>query len=178
VTTPTDRHVLVCGPGSDDSTLIEALGALGWTPADPHATTPVDLLVTAPAPQDGDGTWSAAAAMDATGEVILGITEQRDRLRSGRGLVVVAVATPPGRAAVRSAGDGVVAAALAMSVQLLAVDWAADGVRCLLVVTGGDGGEPLARLAHWLAAPDAPALSGQTIDMAAVDHATLRAPGA
>ena len=116
--------------------------------------------------------------MDATGEVILGITEQRDRLRSGRGLVVVAVATPPGRAAVRSAGDGVVAAALAMSVQLLAVDWAADGVRCLLVVTGGDGGEPLARLVHWLAAPDAPALSGQTIDMAAVDHATLRAPGA
>ena len=100
MTTPTDRHVLVCGPGSDDSTLIEALGALGWTPADPHATTPVDLLVTAPAPQNGDGTWSAAAAMEATGEVILGITEQRDRLRSGRGLVVVAVATPPGRAAI------------------------------------------------------------------------------
>jgi hypothetical protein len=177
VTAPTGRHVLVCGPGSD-GTLIEALRALGWTPTDPHATTPVDLLVIAPAPQDDDGTWAAAAAMDATGEVILGITEHRDRLRSGRGLVVVAVATPPGRAAVRSAGDGVVAAALAMSVQLLAVDWAADGVRCLLVVTGGDGGEPLARLAHWLAAPDAPALSGQTIDMAAVDHATLRAPGA
>jgi hypothetical protein len=78
---------------------------------------------------------------------------------------------------VGSAGDGVVAAALAMSVQLLAVDWARDGVRCLLVVTG-DTGEPLARLAHWLAAPDAPALSGQTIDMAAVEHATLRAPGA
>lgn len=178
MTAPTDRHVLVCGPGSD-STLIEALRALGWTPADPHATTPVDLLVIAPAPQDGgDGTWSAAAAMDATGEVIRGITERRERLRSGRGLVVVAVATPPGRATVRSAGNGVVAAALAMSVQLLAVDWAPDGVRCLLVVTGGDGGEPLARLAHWLAAPDAPALSGQTIDMAAVDHATLRAPGA
>jgi hypothetical protein len=182
VTAPTDRHVLVCGPGSDDSTLIEALGALGWTPADPHATTPLSLLLITPTPQDrGDGTWSAAAAMDATGEVIRGVTERRERLRSGRGLVVVAVATPPGRAAVRSAGDGVVAAALAMSVQLFAVDWAPDGIRCLLVVTGGDGGdggEPLARLAHWLAAPDAPALSGQIIDMAAVDHATLRAPGA
>jgi hypothetical protein len=178
VTTPTDRHVLVCGPGSD-GTLIEALGALGWTPADPHATTPVGLLVITPTPQDGDdGTWSAAAAMDATAEVIRGITERRERLRSGRGLVVVAVATPPGRAAVRSAGDGVVAAALAMSVQLFAVDWAPDGVRCLLVVTGGDGGEPLARLANWLAAPGAPALTGQTIDMGAVEHATLRAPGA
>jgi hypothetical protein len=178
VTAPTHRHVLVCGPGSD-STLIEALCALGWTPADPHATSPVSLLVITPAPQDGDdGTWSVAAAMDATGEVIRGITEHRERLRSGRGLVVVAVATPPGRAAVRSAGDGVVAAALAMSVQLFAVDWAPDGIRCLLVVTGGNGGEPLARLAHWLTAPDAPALTGQTIDLAAVDHATLRAPGA
>lgn len=178
MTAPTDRHVLVCGPGSD-GTLIEALGALGWTPADPHATTPVGLLVITPTPQDcDDGTWSMAAAMDATAEVIRGITERRERLRSGRGLVVVAVATPPGRAAVRSAGDGVVAAALAMSVQLLAVDWAPDGVRCLLVVNGGDGAEPLARLAHWLAAPDAPALTGQTIDVAAVNHATLRAPGA
>jgi hypothetical protein len=177
VTTPTDRHVLVCGPGS--TLIIEALDALGWTPADPHANTPLSLLVITPTPQDGgDGTWSAAGAVDATAEVIRGITERRERLRSGRGLVVVAVATPPGRAAVRSAGDGVVAAALAMSVQLFAVDWAPDGVRCLLVVTGGDGGEPLARLAHWLAAPDAPALTGQTIDLAAVDHATLRAPGA
>ena len=178
MTAPTDRNVLVCGPGSD-GTLIEVLGALGWTPADPDTTTPLSLLVIAPAPQDGsDGTWSPAAAMAATGEVIRGITALRERLRSGRGLVVVAVATPPGRAAVRSAGDGVVAAALAMSVQLFAVDWAVDGIRCLLVVTGGAGGEPLTRLVHWLAAPDAPALSGQTIDMAAVDHATLRAPGA
>jgi hypothetical protein len=64
-----------------------------------------------------------------------------------------------------------------MSVQLFAVDWAADGIRCLLVVTGGAGGDSLARLAHWLAAPDAPPLTGQTIDMAAADHATLRAPG-
>jgi hypothetical protein len=178
VTPPTDRHVLVCGPGSDVA-LVEALGVLGWTPADPDADTPVGLLIVTPASQDGDdGTWSAAAAMDATAGVILRITECRERLRSGHGLVLVAVAAPPGRAAVHSAGDGVVAAALAMSVQLLAVDWAGDGVRCLLVVTGGTGGEPLARLAHWLAAPDAPALTGQTIDMAAVDHATLRAPGA
>lgn len=178
MTAPTDSQVLVYGPGSDVA-LIEALGALGWTPADPHASTPLGLLIVTPASQDGDdGTWSAAAAMDATAEVILRITECRERLRSGRGLVLVAVAAPPGRAAVRSAGDGVVSAALAMSVQLFAVDWAADGVRCLLVVTGGAGGEPLARLAHWLAAPEAPALSGQTIDMAAVDHATLRAPEA
>jgi hypothetical protein len=174
VTAPTDREVLVCG---GDDTLVEALRALGWTPADPAATAPLGLLVIAPAPQD-DGEWSAAAAMDATAEVIGGIIDRRDRLLSGRGLVVVAVSTPPGRAAVRSAGDGVVAAALAMTVQVLAVDWAPDGVRCLLVVTGGDAGEPLARLAHWLAAPDAPALTGQTIDMAAVEHATLRAPGA
>jgi hypothetical protein len=173
VTAPTDREVLVCG---SHGALVGALRALGWTPADPHATTPLGLLVIAPAAQD-DGDWSAAAAMEATAEVICGITDRRDRLRSGRGLAVVAVSTPPARAAVGSAGDGVVAAALAMSVQLLAVDWARDGVRCLLVVTG-DAGEPLARLAHWLAAPDAPALSGQIIDMAAVEHATLRAPGA
>jgi hypothetical protein len=178
VTALTDRHVVVCGPGSD-GTLVETLRALGWTSVDPDATTPLDLLIIEPAPQeDSDATWSAAAAMDETAEVIRGITERRERLRSGRGLVVVAVATPPGRAAVRSAGNGVVSAALAMSVQLLAVDWAADGVRCLLVVTGGDAGAPLARLLHWLAAPDAPALSGQTIDMAAVEHATLRLPGA
>lgn len=176
MTAPTGRYALVYGPGS--STLIDALRLLGWAPADPDATTPVDLLVIAPAPQDDGDEWSAAAAMDATAEVILGITERRERLRAGRGLVVVAVATPPGRAAVRLAGDGVVSAALAMSVQLLAVDWAPDGVRCLLVVTGGDGSEALARLVHWLAAPDAPTLSGQTIDMAAVEHATLRAPGA
>lgn len=177
MTAPTDAQVLVCGPGND-SALVEALGARGWTAADPHANTPLGLLVITPASQDGNGTWSAAAAMDATADVILRITESRDRLRSGRGLVVVAVGAPPGRAAVRSAGDGVVAAALAMSVQLLAADWAADGVRCLLVVTGGTGGEPLARVVDWLAAPGAPALSGQTIDLAAVDHATLRAPGA
>lgn len=174
MTGPTGREVLVCG---GDDTLVEALRALGWTPADPHATTPLDLLVIAPATQ-GDGEWSAVAAMEATAAVIGGIVDRRDRLRSGAGLVVVAVSTPPGRAAVRSAGNGVVAAALAMSVQVLAVDWAPDGVRCLLVVTGGDAGEPLARLVHWLAAPDAPALTGQTIDVAAVDHATLRAPGA
>jgi NAD(P)-dependent dehydrogenase (short-subunit alcohol dehydrogenase family) len=178
VTAPTDSQVLVFGPDTDIA-LIEALGAQGWTPADPHANTPVGLLIITPASQDGDdGTWSAAAAMDATADVILRITESRERLRSGRGLVVVAVAAPPGRAAVRSAGDGVVAAALAMTVQLLAADWAPDGVRCLLVVTGDTGGEPLARLTHWLASPAAPALSGQTIDLAAVDHATLRAPGA
>jgi NAD(P)-dependent dehydrogenase (short-subunit alcohol dehydrogenase family) len=174
MTGPTRREVLVWG---GDDTLAEALRGLGWTPADPHATTSLGLLVIAPAPQ-GDGEWSAAAAMEATAAVIGGIVDRRERLRSGRGLVVVAVATPPGRAAMRSAGDGVVAAALAMSVQLLAVDWAPDGVRCLLVVTGGNRGEPLARLVHWLAAPDALALTGQTIDMAAVDHATLRAPGA
>jgi hypothetical protein len=137
VTGPTGREVLVCG---GDDTLVEALRALGWTPADPHATTPLDLLVIAPATQ-GDGEWSAVAAMEATAAVIGGIVDRRDRLRSGAGLVV-------------------------------------DGVRCLLVVTGGDAGEPLARLVHWLAAPDAPALTGQTIDVAAVDHATLRAPGA
>ena len=175
VTGPTGREVLVCG---GDDTLVETLRALGWTPADPHATTPLGLLVIAPAPQDdGDGTWSATGAMEATAAVIGGIVDRRDRLRSGAGLVVVAVPTPPGRAAVRSAGDGIVAAALAMSVQVLAVDWARDGVRCLLVVTGGDAGEPLARIVHWLAAPDAPALTGQTIDMAAVAHATLSAPG-
>jgi hypothetical protein len=172
VTAPTDREVLVCG---SHGALVGSLRALGWTPADPHATTPLGLLVIAPAAQDDD--WSAAAAMEATAEVIRGITDRRDRLRSGRGLAVVVVSAPPGRAAVGSAGDGVVTAALAMSVQLLAVDWARDGVRCLLVVAG-DAGEPLARLVHWLAAPDAPALSGQTIDMAAVEHATLRAPGA
>jgi hypothetical protein len=134
------------------------------------------LLVIAPTPQGGDE-WSAAEAMAATAAVIGEIVDRRERLRSGAGLVVVAVPSPPGRAAVRSEGDGVVAAALAMSVQVLAVDWAPDGVRCLLVVTGGDAGEPLARLVHWLAAPDAPALTGQTIDMAAVAHATLRTPG-
>jgi hypothetical protein len=177
VTGQAGRQVLVCGAGRD-GTLIETLCGLGWTPADPDAKTPLDLLVIAPAAQrDGDETWSAAAAMEATAEVVRGITERRERLRAGRGLVVVAVATPPDRAAVRSAGSGVVATALAMSVQLLAVDWAPAGVRCLLAVTGGDDGEPLARLAHWLAAPDAPALSGQTIDMAAVEHATLGAPG-
>lgn len=177
MTAPPGSQVLVSGP-SNDIALTAALDALGWTPADPHANTPVGLLVVTPASQDGDGAWSAAAAMDATADVILRITESRDRLRSGRGLVVVAVAAPPGRAAMRSAGDGVVAAALAMAVQLLAADWAPDGIRCLLVVTGDTGGEPLARLAHWLAAPTAPPLSGQTIDLAAVDHATLRAPGA
>jgi hypothetical protein len=135
------------------------------------------LLVITPPPQ-GHDEWSAAGAMAATAAVIGEIVDRRDRLRSGAGLVVVAVPTPPGRAAVRSAGDGVVAAALAMSVQVLAVDWASDAIRCLLVVTGADAGEPLARLVHWLAAPDAPALTGQTIDMAAVAHATLRAPGA
>ncbi len=168
----TGREVLVCG---GDGTLVETLRELGWTPADPDATTPLDLLIVEPAPQ-AEGEWSAAAAMDATADVIVGITDRRERLRAGRGLVVVAVATPPGRATVRSAGDGVVAAALAMAVQVLAVDWAPDGVRCLLVVRGA--GATLARVVHWLAAPDAPALTGQTIDLAAVEHATLRAPGA
>jgi hypothetical protein len=172
VTAP-GREVLVCG---GDGTIVEALRALGWAHADAQAATPLGLLVIAPAAQD-DGEWSAAA-MAATAGVIGEILEHRDRLRAGGGLVVVTVTTPPGRAAVGSAGDGVVAAALAMAVQVLAVDWAPDGVRCLLVVTGGDAGEPLARLVHWLAAPDAPALTGQTIDMAAVEHATLRAPGA
>lgn len=174
MTEPVGRDVLVCG-GHD--ALVETLHALGWTPANPQAATPLSLLVITPTLQ-GDGEWSAASAMDATAAVIGEIVDRRDRLRSGAGLVVVAVPTPPGRAAVRSAGDGVVAAALAMSVQVLAVEWAHDGVRCLLVVTGGDGGEPLARLVHWLTAPGAPALTGQTIDMAAVAHATLQAPGA
>jgi hypothetical protein len=173
VTAPTGRHVLVC---RGDGTLVETLRALGWTPADPDAATPLDLLIIEPAPQD-DGEWSAAAAMDTTADVIRGITERRERLQAGRGLVVVAVAAPPGRAAVRSAGDGVVAAALAMAVQVLAVDWAPDGVRCLLVVTDDDHGASLARLAHWLAAPEAPALTAQTIDMAGDQHATLRATG-
>lgn len=173
MTGPADREVLVCG---GDDTLVETLHALGWIPADPHAATPLSLLVITPALQ-GDDEWSPASAMEATAAVIGGIVDRRDRLRSGLGLVVVAVPAPPGRATVRSAGDGVVAAALAMSVQVLAVDWASEGVRCLLVVTGGDDGEPLARLVHWLAAPDAPALTGQTIDMAAVAHATLQAPG-
>jgi hypothetical protein len=173
VTEPADREVLVCG---GDATLVETLRALGWTPADPEAATPLSLLVITPTPQ-GDGEWSAASAMAATAAAIGGIVDRRDRLRSGAGLVVVAVPTPPGRAAVRSAGDGVVAAALAMSVQVLAVDWAPDGVRCLLVVTGGNAGEPLASLVHWLTAPGAPTITGQTIDMAAVAHATLQAPG-
>ncbi|WP_029112901.1 hypothetical protein [Mycobacterium sp. URHB0044] len=170
----TGREVLVCGR---DGTLLETLGDLGWTPADADATTPLDLLIIEPAPQ-AEGEWSAAAAMDATAEAIRGITGRRERLLARRGLVVVAVGSPPARAALRSAGDGVVAAALAMAVQVLAVDWAADGVRCLLVVTGDDRGAALARLLHWLAAPDAPALTGQTIDLGAVEHATLRAPGA
>jgi hypothetical protein len=168
----TGREVLVCG---GDGAVLDALRELGWTQADPDATTPLDLLIIEPSPQ-AEGDWSAAAAMDATANVIGDITGRRGRLRAGRALVVVAVATPPDRAAVRSAGDGVVAAALAMAMQVLAVDWAPDGVRCLLVVTSGVG-SPLARLVHWLAAPDAPALTGQTIDLAAVEHATLRAPG-
>lgn len=173
MTGPVGREVLVCG---GDDTLVETLHSLGWVPADPRAGAPLSLLVITP-PLQGDGEWSPASAMEATAAVIGGIVDRRDRLRSGAGLVVVAVPVPPGRAAVRSAGDGVVAAALAMSVQVLAVDWAPDGVRCLLVVTGGNAGEPLASLVHWLAAPDAPTLTGQTIDMAAVAHATLQAPG-
>jgi NAD(P)-dependent dehydrogenase (short-subunit alcohol dehydrogenase family) len=167
------REALVCG---GDDTVVEALRALGWTPGDTQAATPLGLLVIAPPAQDDDE-WSAAAAMAATAGAIGEILVHRDRLRAGGGLVVVAVTGSPDRATAGSGGDGVVAAALAMAVQVLAVDWAPDGVRCLLVVTGGCAGEPLARIAHWLADPDAPALTGQTIDMAAVEHATLRAPG-
>ncbi|MBS1694043.1 MAG: hypothetical protein JST91_17675 [Actinobacteria bacterium] len=163
---------------SDGDILSGELAALGWTVEDRDADTPLDLLIVAPAPQPPTGhMWSPGDAMDAVAEVIDRIVAQRDRLRSRHGLAVVAVADSAQHAAVARAAGGVVSAALAMAVQVLAADWAPD-VRCLLVVIGDAGPHRLAAAVHWLTTPGAPALTGQTVDLAALGHAVLRVPGA
>jgi hypothetical protein len=169
------RRALLHTP-DDGHAHADALSELGWILTDPRATTSVDLLIVSPPPQpSGPGPWSAARAMSAAAEAIDVITQSRERLHAAGGLALVAVDDPPGRALTDHPGGGVVSAALAMGVRLLAADWALAGTaRCLLVVTAGVHQHRLAPLGHWLTDPQAPALTGQAIDLAALDHATLR----
>lgn len=165
-----NRAALVHAPG-DGGALAAELAALGWDLRERD----LDLLMLAPPPlPPGGADWSAAAAMGAVADVIADLTGMRERLRPN-GLAIVAVPDPAERAAVDRAAGGVVSAALAMAVQVLAAD-SAQRVRCLLVVTAGAGPGRLAAVANWLAAPDAPALTGQTLDLGAAGHAVLRLP--
>lgn len=164
---------------SSDDALADELAAGGVTLGEDTGAD-LDLLVIEPVgqPPSGPDHWAPLAvdlAMDVVGDVIDGLLSGHQRLRPG-GLAVVVVREPAERCHLRQGGDGMVSAALAMAVQVLAADWAPEA-RCLLVVTGETGRHRLADTLRWLAAPDAAPLTGQTVDLAAITHAVLRIPG-
>ena len=163
------RRVLLSGRAAP--ALAAPLSEQGWTMADPGGHTPVDLLVAWPS-VPVDAAW-VFAAMDTVADVLDNISRARDRLAAAHGLALVVVDDPPERAPRTHPARGVVSAAVAMGLQVLAADWDSTA-RCLLAVAHGADVDQVVRLADWLTLPDAPRLTGQTVDLAALRHATLR----
>lgn len=154
--------------------LTAALSDDGWELVAPGSATPLSLLIVAPAVEaTGKSLAGIETAMQAVADITTLITQHREQLSAAGGLVLVLVGDAPRRSITEHATEGVVAAALEMTVQLLATDWAPIGVRCLLVVAEHDPAV-LATLIRWLASDQSPHLTGQTVDLKAADHATWR----
>jgi hypothetical protein len=166
------RRAVLTGDGAEE--FVAALP--DWTIVGASGAEPIDLLIeVAGSVTAAEADWPAAT-MGVTADVIDRVTRAETRLRAG-GLALVVVDDPPERAHSTHPGGGVLAAALATAVRLLATDWARIGSsRCLLAVRGAASVTEMTTLARWLAADDAPPLTGQTIDLAAVKHATLLPP--
>lgn len=137
----------------------------------------VDLVVVKVRPLPVGGAWSPAQAMEVVADSIEILTSAREALEERGGLALMVVNDPPERTLTAHPAGGVVAAALATAVRLLATDWARVGAaRCLLAVSSDADSERLAALVNWLTDTAAAPLTGQVVDLHAVDHVVLTQP--
>jgi hypothetical protein len=163
--------------GVEQRAFTAPLAARGWVMASPDSGTPLQLAVLAPTLSSTEFTpWSPAVAMEAIAAAIEWLAQARPRLEAARGLAVIVTRRPASRSTAGDPAGGILAAGLAMAASLLSREWEPNA-RCLHLVRGMRTPEEVAAAAIWLAAEGAVPLSGQTVDLDALAHTSLRPTG-